>query len=89
MKKVVMYSSNSKRRSKDSNCMVFPKWSRLWDELAEKYDDVEIYLVVQLNGRYFLDIYEGELVNTPEKIHLVQMDMEDKLDEFVEKNSGD
>lgn len=85
MKKVVMYSSNSKRRSKDSNCMVFPKWSRLWDELAEKYDDVEIYLVVQLNGRYFLDIYEGELVNTPEKIHLVQMDMEDKLDEFVEK----
>lgn len=84
-KKVVMYSSNSKRRSADSNCVVFPKWRSLWDELAEAYSDCEIYLVVQLNGRYFLDIFEGALTETPEKVHLVQMDMEDKADEFVER----
>lgn len=85
MKKIVMYSSNSKRRSKGSNCVVFPKWSRLWNDLADAHSDVEIYLVVQLNGRYFLDLFNGELCSVPEKIHLVQMDMEDKLDEFVEK----
>ena len=85
MKKVVLYSSNSKHRSKDSNCLVFPKWNALWDRLAEEYGEYELYLVVQLNGRYFLDIYEGELINPPQKIHLEIMDMEAKFDEFVEK----
>ncbi len=84
-KKVVMFSSNSKRRSKDSNCLVFPKWSQLWDSLADEYSDYDIYLVVQLNGRYFLDIYDGELINPPQNIHLEIMDMEAKLDEFVNK----
>ena len=84
-KKVVMYSSNSKRRSKDSNCLVFPKWWVQWEKLAEKNDDYDIYLVVQLNGRYYLDIYDGELVQKPEKIHLEIMDMEAKLYEFVDK----
>ena len=84
-KKVVMYSSNSKRRSKDSNCLVFPKWSKLWNQLADEYSDCDIYLVVQLNGRYFLDIYDGELINPPQDIHLEILDMEAGLDEFVEK----
>lgn len=85
MKKVVLYSSNSKRRSKDSNCVVFPKWNRLWDKLAMEYSDHEIYLVVQLNGRYFLDIYDGELIDPPKKIHLEILDMEAQLKEFVDK----
>lgn len=85
MKKVVLYSSNSKRRSKDSNCVVFPKWNRLWDKLAMEYSDHEIYLVVQLNGRYFLDIYDGELIDPPVKIHLEILDMEAQLKEFVDK----
>lgn len=83
MKKVVLYSSNSKRRSVDSNCVVFPKWAELWDRLADKHPDCEITLVVQLNGRYFLDIKDGKVIHMPEKIKVKILDMEDKFDEFV------
>ena len=84
-KKVVMFSSNSKRRSSNSNCLVFPKWSELWNSLAEEYSGCEIWLVVQLNGRYFLDIYDGKLIDPPEAVHVEIMDMEAGLSEFVEK----
>jgi D-alanine-D-alanine ligase-like ATP-grasp enzyme len=84
-KRVVLYSSNSKRRSKDSNCVVFPKWNALWDKLAEEYPACDIYLVVQLNGRYYLDIYDGELISPPDRIHLEILDMEAGLEEFVER----
>lgn len=83
MKKVVLYSSNSKRRSPSSNCIVFPKWAQLWDRLADKHPDCEITLVVQLNGRYFLDIHNGEVTHMPEKINVKILDMDDKLDAFV------
>lgn len=84
-KRVVLYSSNSKRRSKDSNCIAFPRWSTFWNKLAAEYDDCDIYLVLQLNGRYFLDIHDGELVNPPVQVHLEIMDMEAGLDAFVGK----
>ncbi|MBQ6441752.1 MAG: ATP-grasp domain-containing protein [Lachnospiraceae bacterium] len=84
MKKVVLFSSNSKHRDKDSNCTVFPKWASQWDEMALRHPDLDITLVVQLNGRYFLDINEGELAQQPEKIHLQVLPMEAKLDEFAD-----
>lgn len=84
MKKIVLYSSNSKLRSSGSNCTVFPKWADQWDAAAKKHPDAEITLVVQLNGRYFLDIHDGKPYKLPENIHVVQMDMQDKTDEFVE-----
>ena len=84
MKKVVLYSSNSKRRDSSSNCVVFPKWAELWDRLANKHPDCEITLVVQLNGRYFLDIKDGRVTHMPKKINVKILDMEDKLDKFVE-----
>ncbi len=87
-RRVVLYSSNSKRRSKDSNCVVFPKWSTLWNNLADEYSDYDIYLVVQLNGRYFLDIYDGELISPPDKIHLEILDMEAGTDEFAQAIAG-
>ncbi len=88
MKKVVLYSSNSKHRDKSSNCTVFPKWAAQWDEVAQRHPDLAITLVVQLNGRYFLDINEGELAGKPEKIHLEILPMEAKLDEFADTVSG-
>lgn len=84
MKKVVLYSSNSKHRDKSSNCTVFPKWAVQWDEMALRHPDLDITLVVQLNGRYFLDINEGELASRPEKIHLEILPMEARLEEFAD-----
>lgn len=85
MKKIVLYSSNSKLRSVGSNCTVFPKWAAQWDHVAKKHPDLDITLVVQLNGRYFLDIHDGSPYKLPENITVVQMDMQDKTDEFVDK----
>ncbi len=84
MKRIVLYSSNSKRRDASSNCTVFPRWADQWDEMAARHPDCELYLVVQLNGRYFLDIYDGKLVREPQGVHLVTLPMEAKHDEFVE-----
>ena len=83
MKKIVLYSSNSKLRSVGSNCTVFPKWADQWDSVAEKHQDAEITLVVQLNGRYFLDIFDGKAYKLPKNVKVIQMDMQDKTDEFV------
>ena len=88
MKKIVFYSSNSKRRDKNSNCTVFPKWAEQWDDMAERHPDCEVTLVVQLNGRYFLDICNGELIQKPKKVKLVTLPMEAKLPEFVEAVSA-
>lgn len=85
MKKIVLYSSNSKRRDSNSQCTVFPKWADQWDEMASRHPDYDITLVVQLNGRYFMDIYDGNVAKMPKNIHVEIMDMEDKLDQFVEK----
>lgn len=84
MKRVVLYSSNSKRRDASSNCTVFPRWAEQWDQVAERHPDCELCLVVQLNGRYFLDIHDGELVCRPKRVHLVVLPMEAKQAEFVE-----
>ncbi|MCR4604487.1 MAG: ATP-grasp domain-containing protein [Eubacterium sp.] len=84
MKKIVLYSSNSKHRDKNSNCTVFPKWATQWDEMAARHPDVEITLVVQLNGRYFLDILDGELVKKPENIEVIVLPMEAGLKEFLQ-----
>ena len=83
MKKIVLYSSNSKRRSADSGSKVYPSWGEQWDTAAARYPDYEITLVVQLNGRYFLDIEDGKLVTPPSRIKVVPMDMESKTDDFV------
>ena len=84
MKRIVLYSSNSKLRDKSSNCTVYPGWAKQWDEAAARRSDYEIWLVVQLNGRYFLDICDGKLVTEPERIHVKVLPMEAKLKEFVE-----
>lgn len=84
MRRIVLFSSNSKFRDKTSNCTVYPKWADQWDEMASRHPDDEIWLVVQLNGRYFLDIRDGELVKEPQKIHLKVLPMEAKLKEFIE-----
>ncbi len=84
MKRIVLFSSNSKHRDKSSNCTVYPRWARQWDEVAARHSEYEIWLVVQLNGRYFLDICDGELVQEPENIHLEILPMEAKLKEFIE-----
>ena len=88
MKRVVLYSSNSKRRDASSNCTVFPRWAEQWDEVASRHPNCELYLVVQLNGRYFLDIYDGELVCDPKRVHVVVLPMEAKHAEFVEAVAG-
>ena len=67
MKHIVFYSSNSKHRDKTSNCTVYPKWAQQWDEMAARHPDCRVTLIVQLNGRYFLDIFDGELTKKPEK----------------------
>ncbi len=84
MKRIVFYSSNSKHRDKSSNCTVYPKWSEQWDEMASRHPDCEITLVLQLNGRYFLDINDGELSMKPEKIKLKILQMEAKLPEILQ-----
>ena len=76
MKRIVFYSTNSKHRDKSSNCTVFPKWAAQWDEMAERHPDAEITLVIQMNGRYYLDIADGELVMSPKKIKLIILPME-------------
>ena len=88
MKRIVLYSSNSKLRDKSSNCTAYPRWARQWDEAAARHSDYEIWLVVQLNGRYFLDICDGKLVQEPERIHVKVLPMEAKLKEFVEAVSA-
>ncbi len=84
MKKVVLYSSNSKNRDKNSNCTVFPSWASQWDQMAKKHPELDITLVVQLNGRYFLDIRDGELIKEPDNIHVKILPKEAKIPEFVE-----
>ena len=83
MKKLVLYSSNSKKRSQDSACRVYPGWGKQWDMAAEHYPEYEITLVVQLNGRYFLDIEEGKMITPPSRIKVLPMDMEAKAGDFV------
>ncbi len=88
MKKVVLYSSNSKRRDKGSNCTVYPNWADQWDRMADRHPELDITLVVQLNGRYFLDIRDGELLRAPKRVHLKVLPVEAKIPEFVEAVSG-
>lgn len=88
MKRIVFYSSNSKHRDKGSNCTVYPKWAQQWDAMALKHPDCEIFLVVQLSGRYFLDIQDGELAIKPSKITTVILPMEAGISEFVEAVSA-
>lgn len=83
MKKIVFYSSNSKHRDKSSNCTVYPKWAEQWDQVAERHPECEITLIVQLNGRYFLDIKDGVLSYEPSKIKVKVLPMEAKLPEFI------
>ena len=84
MKKIVFYSSNSKKRDRSSNCTVFPSWGAQWDAMAMRHPDCEITLVVQLNGRYFLDIQDGELVRKPEHVDLKILPMEADLHDFIQ-----
>ena len=84
MKKVVFYSSNCKKREKGSNSYVFPSWTSQWDAVAGQHPDCEFTLVLQMNGRYFLDILDGEPVSIPEKVKLVTLPMDAMLPEFVE-----
>lgn len=88
MKRIVFYSSNSKFREKGSNCSVFPSWAEQWDTVAKRHPDIEIILAVQLNGRYYLDIRDGELTRRPELIQIQVLPMEAKLPEFVEAVSA-
>ncbi len=88
MKKVVLYSSNSKHRDKGSNCTVYPTWAEQWDQMAERHPELDITLVVQLNGRYFLDIRNGELVRAPKRVRLEILPMEAKIPEFIDAVSG-
>ncbi len=86
MKKIVLYTSNSRLRDQSAlTCTVFPKWAEQWDAVAEKYPDYEITLVAQLSGRYYLDIKDGAVVQYPEKVKVVEMEMEASLEDFVEK----
>ncbi len=84
MKRIVLYTSNSKYRDKNSNCTVYPKWAAQWDQTAARHPDYEIWLVAQPNGRYYLDIQNGELTERPKGIHLKILPMEAKRKEFVE-----
>ena len=84
MSRVVFYSSNSKYRAKGSNCISFPSWTSQWDQVAGRHPDMEIILVFQLNGRYFLDIRDGELIRKPEHVQLMILPMEAKIPEFIE-----
>ena len=84
MKKVVLYSSNTKKRESSSNCEVFPKWHEQWDASALAHPDVELTLVVQLNGRYFLDILGGAVTKLPERIKVVTLEMDASIDDFIE-----
>ena len=60
MKKVVLYSSNTRNRAKSHFLEVFPKWNALWEAAAERYTELEITVVLQLNNRYYLDFKDGE-----------------------------
>ena len=88
MHKVVFYSSNSKHREKGSNCSVFPSWAEQWETTARRHPDLEIILVVQLNGRYYLDIRDGELIREPGQVRLKVLPMEAKIPEFIEAVSS-
>ena len=84
MHRVVFYASNSKRREKGSNCLSFPSWASQWEVVAGRHPDVEIVLVLQLNGRYYLDIKDGELLRKPAHVRLQVLPMEAQLTDFVE-----
>ena len=83
MKKVVLFSSNTKKRDSSSTCEVFPKWYEQWDASSLNNPDMEITLVVQLNGRYFLDILNGAITKAPEKIKVVTLEMDATIDDFI------
>ncbi|MBQ7071327.1 MAG: ATP-grasp domain-containing protein [Ruminococcus sp.] len=83
MKKIVLFSSNTKKRDSSSTCEVFPKWYEQWDASSLNNPDMEITLVVQLNGRYFLDILNGAITKAPEKIKVVTLEMDATIDDFI------
>ena len=88
MKKTVFYSTNSRMASPENVTIVYPGRASSWDKLAEKYPDHEIYLVTQEAGRYLIDLEDGKLAGTPEKVKYIIMKPEDQVDEFAEKISS-
>ena len=84
MKKVVLFSSNTKKRDSSSGCEVFPKWSDQWDQAAESHPELDITLVTQLNGRYFLDIADGKTSRLPKNIRVVTLPMDASAEDFID-----
>ena len=84
MKKCVLYSSNTKKRSKNYLHEVFPKWSDLWDAVASKHRDIDLTIVIQLNTRYFLDISNGACILSPKNVHVITLDEDATIADFVQ-----
>ena len=83
MKKVVLFSSNTKKRNPSHFLDMYPKWNTLWDEVADKHKDLEISLVFQLNGRYFFDIADGMIVNPPKRVNVVTLPADASIADFI------
>ena len=83
MKKVVLYSSNSKDRGKSHFLEAFPKWNRLWEAAAERYKDLEITVVLQLNNRYYLDFKDEEPAGFPKGVRMVVLPNDAAIPDFL------
>ncbi len=84
MKKIVLYSSNTRKRGTSHFCEVFPKWSDLWDAAAKKHKELDLTMVLQQNGRYFLDISEGKTGRMPSGVPMITLPEDASIADFVQ-----
>ncbi len=89
MKKVVLYSSNTRNRAKSHFLEVFPKWNALWEAAAERYTELEITVVLQLNNRYYLDFKDGEPAGYPKGIKMVVLPNDATIPDFLRAIEGE
>ncbi|MBO4375356.1 MAG: ATP-grasp domain-containing protein [Lachnospiraceae bacterium] len=83
MKKVVLFSSNTKKRKASHFLDMYPKWNRQWDEVAAKHEELDITLVFQLNGRYLLDIVDGKIADPPRRVKVVTLPADASIADFI------
>ena len=84
--KVVLYSTNSEFPDGTAYNKEYPDRSKIWDDIAKKYEEHEIMVVTKFPASYeFLDLAKGKFVNFPKKVKFEILSVETNNEEFADK----
>ena len=84
--KIVLYTTNSEFPDNTIYNKEYPARDKIWDEIAEKYNEHEIIFVTKFPSSFvFLDSDKGEFINLPKKVKFEVLPPIASNEEFADK----